>query len=128
MSLDIEITEKKKGLHEVALDGRLDTDTSPELEKKIGELVAKNPLAVRFDMSRLSYISSMGIRVLFKAFKSLRQKKAMFLMANLQPQIKKVIDIAQALPPESVFASIEEADAYFDAMQKKVLGQEQDDS
>jgi hypothetical protein len=47
----------------------------------------------------------------------------MFLMANLQPQIKKVIEIAQALPSESIFASIEEADAYFDAMQKKVLDQ-----
>jgi hypothetical protein len=45
----------------------------------------------------------------------------MFLMVNLQPQIKKVFDIAQALPGEAVFSSVEEADEYFDAMQKKAL-------
>jgi anti-anti-sigma factor len=121
MPLTIGTQEPKPGLHEVALTGRLDTDTSPQLEKALAKVLEGNVRAVRFDMSGLSYISSMGIRVLFKAFKSLRQKKAMFLMASLQPQIKKVLEIAQALPPESVFASIQEADEYFDTMQRKVL-------
>jgi len=126
MPLQIEITEHKPGLYLVALDGRLDTDTSPELEKRLQGVLSKEVRAVRFDMSQLDYISSMGIRVLFKTFKALRQKKAMFLMADLQPQIKKVLEIAQALPPETVFASVQEADAYFDAMQRKALGQEED--
>ena len=128
MSLKIKVDDKGRGLYEVALDGRLDTDTSPDLEKRLEELLAGEVRAVRFEMSRLNYLSSMGIRVLFKTFKSLRQKKAMFLMVNPQPQIKKVIEIAQALPPESVFASIQEADDYFDAMQKKVLEAERDGS
>ena len=122
MSLDIEIQEKQTGLYEVALDGRLDTETAPSLEKRLEEVLGKEVRAVRFDMTRLEYVSSMGIRVLFKTFRALRAKKAMFLMANLQPQIKKVIEIAQALPPETVFSSIQEADAYFDAMQRKALG------
>ena len=121
MPLHIAIAEKKPGLHEVALTGRLDTDTAPELDKRLQPVLAGKAAAVRFDMSNLEYISSMGIRVLFKTFKALRQKKAMFLLANLQPQIKKVIEIAQALPPETVFSSIKEADEYFDAMQRKVL-------
>jgi hypothetical protein len=37
---------------------------------------------------------------------------------NLQPQIKKVFDILNALPTMQVFASIEEMDRYLDAMQK----------
>jgi anti-anti-sigma factor len=124
MALGIQVNEKKAGFVEVALDGRLDTDTAPELEKRLSATLAGSPRAVRFDMSRLSYVSSMGIRVLFKAFKALREKKAAFLMVNLQPQIKKVFDIAQALPPETVFSSVEEADEYFDAMQQKALGQD----
>jgi hypothetical protein len=39
---------------------------------------------------------------------------------NLQPQIKKVFDIINALPSMQIFASIEELDEYLDAMQKKV--------
>lgn len=122
MSLEFDVTEQKPGLFVVALDGKLDTDTSAELEKGMQGILTKEVRAVRFDMSKLGYISSMGIRVLFKTFKALKQKKAMFLMADLQPQIKKVLEIAQALPPETVFASVEEADEYFDAMQKKALG------
>ena len=123
MPLTIGTNEQKPGLIEVALGGRLDTETSPQLEKKLNELLAQPVRAVRFELSHLDYISSMGIRVLFKAFKTLRGKKAMFLVVNPQPQIKKVLEIAQALPPEAVFESVQEADAYFDAMQKKALGQ-----
>ncbi len=126
MSLQIQIEQPKPGLYQVELDGRLDTDTSQELEKRLEDVLSKDLRAVRFEMSRLNYLSSMGIRVLFKTFKALRQKKAMFLMANLQPQIKKVLEIAQALPPQTVFASVQEADEYYDAMQKKVLDEEGD--
>ncbi|MGD2270109.1 MAG: hypothetical protein PVI06_06895 [Desulfobacterales bacterium] len=38
---------------------------------------------------------------------------------NLQPQIKKVFDIINALPSMQIFASIEELDEYLDAIQKK---------
>ncbi len=124
MSLQIDLTEKKPGLVEVALDGRLDTETSEQLEARLDDLLKTEPRAVRFNMESLDYISSMGIRVLLKTFKTLRQKKAMFLMANLQPQIKRVFEIAAALPPESIFETVEEADEYFDAMQRKVLEQD----
>jgi anti-anti-sigma factor len=126
MPLKIDVSEEKPGMLLVALDGRLDTDTASEFEKRLEKATSGNVRAVRFDMSDLDYVSSMGIRALFKVFKALRQKKAAFLMANLQPQIKKVLDIAKALPPETVFASIQEADAYFDAMQRKELGEEED--
>ena len=121
MPLSIQISEKNSGFVTVVLDGKLDTETSAELEKKLSGPLGGNVRAVRFDMSGLNYVSSMGIRVLFKTFKALRAKKASFLMANLQPQIKKVLDIAQALPTETIFESVAEADAYFDAMQKKAL-------
>ncbi len=124
MSLNIVVTENKPGLVEVALDGRLDTETAPQLEQCLAPIMAKGVRALRFDLERLKYVSSMGIRVLFNTFKALRAKKAMFLMAHLQPQIKKVLEIAQALPAETMFASIAEADAYYDAMQRKALGQE----
>ncbi len=124
MSLQIDINEKKPGLVEIALNGRLDTETADQLEARLNDLLKTAPRAVRFNMKSLDYISSMGIRVLLKTFKTLRQKKAMFLMANLQPQIQKVFEIAEALPPESIFATVEEADEYFDAMQRKVLEQD----
>ena len=63
----------------------------------------------------------MGLRVVMKLTKELRGRNAIFQTVNLQPQIKKVFDIANALPTETVFASVAEADAYLDMMQKRVL-------
>ncbi len=124
MSLQIDLTEIKPGLVEIALDGRLDTETADQLEARLNDLLKTEPRAVRFNMKSLDYISSMGIRVIFKTFKTLRQKKALLLLSNLQPQIKRVFEIAAALPPESIFETVEEADEYFDAMQRKVLEQD----
>lgn len=124
MSLNISRTEKEKGVITVALEGRLDSDTSATLERHVEKIMGVEPRALVFDMAQLEYISSMGLRVVFKSLKQMRQKGGDLLMINLQKQIKKVFDIAQALPPESIFSSIEEADAYLDMMQRKALGED----
>jgi len=121
MSLETQFEETKPGYHEVQLSGRLDTTTYSGLEEQLKGLLQGEAKALRIDMAKLDYISSMGLRVLLYAFKELRKREAHLLMVNLQPQIQKVFDIAAALPPETMFASVAEADAYLDAMQRKVL-------
>lgn len=121
MSLKIAVTQKAPGYHELALDGKLDTETHGQLEAALAKLPAAEARGVRLDFAKLSYISSMGLRVVMKLMKELRARNAIFQTVNLQPQIKKVFDIAAALPTETVFASVAEADAYLDMMQKKVL-------
>jgi len=121
MSLKIAVTQKGPGYHELALHGRLDTETHAQLDAALKKLPVTGARGVRLELSNLAYISSMGLRVVMKLMKDLREQKAIFQMVNVQPQIKKVFDIAAALPTETVFESVAEADAYLDAMQKKVL-------
>jgi anti-anti-sigma factor len=121
MSLKITVSQKAAGYHQLVLDGRLDTETHAQLDAALKKLPVTGARGVRLDMTNLTYISSMGLRVVMKLMKDLRAQKAIFQTVNLQPQIKKVFDIAAALPTESVFASVAEADAYLDLMQKKVL-------
>ena len=123
MSLKIDVVQVLPGYYEFALDGRLDTETYPALEKSAQELLDKQARGIRLNMAKLNYISSMGLRVILKITKELKQRKGVFQLVNMQPQIQKVMEIAAALPKEAVFSSIQEADAYFDAMQKKALGQ-----
>ena len=69
---------KNNGELTVALDGRLDTVTAPELEL----LLSKNYEGVdslTFDCERLAYVSSAGLRVLLAAHK--RMKGAMKLIS-----------------------------------------------
>jgi anti-anti-sigma factor len=121
MSLKIQVTPKQAGYYELALDGRLDTATHGQLDAALKQPAVKAASGIRLDLAKLTYMSSMGLRVVMRLMKELKERKAVFQAVNLQPQIKKVFDIAAALPVESVFASVKEADAYLDAMQKKAL-------
>ncbi len=120
--LNISIAKPENGRCVVSLTGRLDTATAPLCEQKLLPAVATPGLLVLVcDMSGLDYISSMGLRLIFKVRKALEAQNKTFLMIKLQPQIAKVFEIAAALPREAIFTSLEEADRYFAAMQRKEL-------
>ena len=78
------------------------------------------------DLSDLEYISSAGLRTVFRARKSLGSRGGKVLVANPQPQIRKVFDLVKAVPFSEIFSSTAEADAYLDAMQKRVLSGDDD--
>ena len=50
----------------ITVVGRLDTQTAPELEKEIDDVIA-NLKELVFDMTGLEYVSSAGLRVILKA-------------------------------------------------------------
>ena len=59
----------------IALEGRLDTTTAPELEKELNALGNVNELTL--DFGKLEYISSAGLRVLLAAHKIMSRKGGM---------------------------------------------------
>ncbi len=75
----------------VALEGRLDTVTAPQLE---GELrTAVNGITeLVFDLSDLDYISSAGLRVLLSAQKVMNRQGSMTIR-NVKPEIMDVFEI-----------------------------------
>ena len=71
--------------------GRLDTQTAPELEKEIDEVVS-NVKELIFDMNGLEYVSSAGLRVILKAQKIMNTKGSMKLI-GVNDSIMEVFDI-----------------------------------
>ena len=61
---------------EIALEGRLDTMTAPELEAELNQSLPGADRLV-LDFSKLEYISSAGLRVLLSAHKSMSGKGGM---------------------------------------------------
>lgn len=119
MSLAIEIYKSDGGKCRIELQGRLDTNTAAEFDEKVGELDHQEyPIQV-VDLGGLEYVSSAGVRSLFKARKGASDAGAQLLLVKPQPQVKKVFDIIKALPATAVFESTEEMDRYLDAMQRK---------
>ena len=61
---------------EIALEGRLDTMTAPELEAELNKDMGSADSLV-LDFSKLDYISSAGLRVLLSAHKAMCTKGGM---------------------------------------------------
>ena len=75
----------------VALEGRLDTTTAPDLEKELKDSMdAATELTLDFD--KLDYISSAGLRVLLSAHKTMSKKNGMKVV-NANEMVKEVFDV-----------------------------------
>ena len=75
----------------IALEGRLDTTTSPQLEAELRASLADVKELV-FDLSALDYISSAGLRVLLSAQKVMNKQGEMRIR-NVRPEIMEIFDV-----------------------------------
>ena len=75
----------------VALEGRLDTVTAPELEASLREDLEKADSLV-LDFGKLEYISSAGLRVLLSAHKSMAGKGGM-KVTNVNEIVNEVFEV-----------------------------------
>ena len=75
----------------IALEGRLDTMTSPELEAELkASLDGVNTL--EFDFSGLEYISSAGLRVLLATHKLMSTRGGM-KVTHVNEIVQEVLDV-----------------------------------
>ena len=75
----------------LAVAGRLDTQTAPELENEL-DAIFPEVEDLTFDMSGLEYISSAGLRVILKAQKVMNKQGSMKLI-GVNDNIMDVFDI-----------------------------------
>lgn len=120
MKLQVKVEKRTEVSHVITLIGSLDSNTYTELDKQVEKLLAESPKSVVFDMEQLDYISSAGVRIIFKTQKGMKELGGKLGFINLQPQIKKVFDIINALPSMRIFSSVKELDLYLDRMQKNM--------
>jgi len=120
MPLNVTVNERENGMVLIVPVGSIDTTTSAILETQVDAVLRGSPRVLIFDMAGVTYISSAGLRVIIKSKQLLVPKGGKVMMVHLQPRVKRVFEIIKALPPEAVFESVEEMDAYLDGIQKNV--------
>ncbi len=88
----LNITKKKENAKlELALEGRLDTTTAPQLDETVnGEIDGVNELV--FDFSALEYVSSAGLRVLLSAQKKMNKQGSM-VIRNVSEEINEIFNV-----------------------------------
>ena len=85
------ITKKQNGSSaSILIEGRLDTTSSPDLEKEIQSLTEAKSLTL--DLAKLEYISSAGLRVLLSAHKVFAKLNGMTLI-NVNDSIIEIFEV-----------------------------------
>lgn len=88
----MKITKTQNGSElTVALDGRLDTITAPELEAEL-KTALTGVTALTMDFASLEYISSAGLRVLLSAQKTMNGQGEM-KVKNVNETIQEIFEV-----------------------------------
>lgn len=74
---------------DLALEGRLDTVTAPQLQATIDEQM-DGVKDIAIDCEKLAYISSAGLRVLLTARKGIQGE---LVLKNVAPSVREVLEI-----------------------------------
>ncbi len=120
MSLEIVISPETNNSQRISISGSLDSNTAPDLQQSIDAEINDATRTTILDFKDLDFLSSAGLRVIFKTKKQMDNNGGKLLLVNLQPQIKKVFEIIKALDGMNVFKDQQEMDEYLTAMQDKV--------
>lgn len=87
------------------LEGRLDSSSSAEVEKKIFDSLESTSKDIILDFSALEYMSSSGIRILIRCHKELEKRKGHLFLVAVPKPIENILYITGFLPYFKVFES-----------------------
>jgi anti-anti-sigma factor len=124
MHVKINPNKDKEGFYTVVPFGPIDSDSYLDFSDKTGPLLIKTTRGIIMDLANVDYISSAGLGVLFTIKKFLKDNRGDLLFCNLKPQIKRLFEIVNALPKETLFKNVEEADAYLYNMMTQEIERE----
>ena len=84
-------TKQEGGKLTIALEGRLDTGSAPQLEGMLKETL-RGVTELEMDFADLAYISSAGLRVLLSAMK-VKKKQGSMVVRNVNETVMEVFEI-----------------------------------
>ena len=91
----MQINSKDEGhIKVVAFEGNLDTNTSPDAQTHLNELVEGGSSRILISFEKLNYISSAGRRVLLATAKQLRSAGGDLRLCSLNPNVQEVFEIS----------------------------------
>ena len=75
----------------VDLIGRMDVDGSEQMDLKFADLTAKSKQSIVVDLSRVTFLASIGIRSLLLNAKALQRRGGTMVLLKPQPMVAKVL-------------------------------------
>jgi anti-sigma B factor antagonist len=88
---------------------RFDTNSAPEVERVLTEHIERGTRQIVLDLSHISYISSIGLRVILKAVMTMTRVGGRLVLCAGNDQVRTVIQLSGALMVSLHAPTLEEA-------------------
>jgi anti-anti-sigma factor len=106
----MKITEEQRGdVLVVRPEGRIDTNTSEELERALAGRIDAGSRRLVVDMGGTDYISSAGLRVLLLTAKKLKGAAGQLVLGGMNPSVRQIFELAGFLSIFAVEADVDRA-------------------
>jgi len=78
----------------VIAEGRIDSNTAPDLEATFNEIIDGGKSGIVLDMSKVDFISSRGLWVLLETQKTCKRKNGKLVLTNVSEDMQQALDLA----------------------------------
>src|SRR5262245_36619440 len=97
MTLKVRVDEGRSLTKTLVLEGRLDHESVADFDKQLDAVLDSPVKIVVFDLAGLEYITSAGLRSIFRAQKVMTARAGKTVLLSPQPTVQKVLDIVKVL-------------------------------
>jgi len=88
-------TREYKRVDLVAVEGRVDSSTAPQLEKALQKIIDAGRYRIVVDLAATDFMSSAGLRALLTALKQVRRfNRGDLRLAGMSSKVKKAFELA----------------------------------
>lgn len=102
-------TEKKGKWYVVHIEGRLDVMLSQQLESMVFEAIGKGELHVLFNLAKVEYMSSSGLRVFISTMRKVGEKQGEMRLCHMSDSVRKILKIVDLEGMFNIYPTEEEA-------------------
>ena len=107
------VTNQTGAASVVTPNGRVDSQTAPQLDEALAALTAKGNCKIVVDLGKLEYISSAGLRALVKAAQAAKAGGGALKLASVPEAIQSVMYTVGLNQVVDTYADAEKAAASF---------------
>jgi anti-sigma B factor antagonist len=93
----------------VTPQARFDTNSAPEVEQILMDHIRQGEQQIVLDLSRISYISSIGLRVILKATMAMTRTDGRVVVCGGNDHVRTVLQLSGALMMSVYASTLEEA-------------------
>ena len=88
-------TEVKNDLIVCSIEGEIDINTSPDIKKAFGKLIAKKTPKIVINLTKVTYVDSSGLATLVEILKNMRTYGGKMRLSNMSDKIKSLFEITK---------------------------------